>query len=438
MNCSIFRINSPPATIDDRAIQKKSSKSRSILPRGANILVCSFYRMNGSLKGDTTVKTAAAYRNLNFEFDPSQTQGSFCDLGAAFSTKIASSATISEKFGPISSKISFDSEGNEPKTQVSKSLELYKKPSQPPVPSPLSSYKFLDCAIAPLLPRVTIERKFADAARGFRERWALFAKGKSFIDFQLERDESSLEAEFKNICYMRRAAWFINPHEPIKESTTDFGVAPTLLFADGARSRNCMAFAYNHTNTNYNASIIHLGGQRYIACEGPRKQDVDNFFRTLMAYKVTHLVRLTCAREGDESKCHPYWEGLHESDGSITTLNIPISRGFSYPIRIFDMEGWRDNQGVDPKELLAFALNVRKAVREKNGLLAIHCSAGVGRTGTFMAALAILDAIDKREPFSIEEITCRLSLQRFHSVGGASQYVTLHRLAEEYIKFLGS
>ncbi|MEI6531490.1 MAG: protein-tyrosine phosphatase family protein, partial [Chlamydiota bacterium] len=82
---------------------------------------------------------------------------------------------------------------------------------------------------------------------------------------------------------------------------------------------------------------------------------------------------------------------------------------------------------------VALVLKVRKAVREKDGLLAIHCSSGVGRTGTFMAALAIVDAIDKREPFSIEELVCRLSLQRFHSVGKPSQYITLHRLAEEYV-----
>ncbi len=47
-----------------------------------------------------------------------QNQGSFRDLGTDFSSKIAPSAMISEKFWSISSKISLDSEGNEPKTQV--------------------------------------------------------------------------------------------------------------------------------------------------------------------------------------------------------------------------------------------------------------------------------------------------------------------------------
>ncbi len=57
---------------------------------------------------------------------------------------------------------------------------------------------------------------------------------------------------------------------------------------------------------------------------------------------------------------------------------------------------------------------------------------GVGRTGTFLAALTIVDAIDKQSSFSIEEIVYRLSLQRVHSVCKASQYITLYRMAESY------
>ncbi len=62
--------------------------------------------------------------NLSFEFDPTQNQGSFRDFGADFPSKIAPSAMISEKSGPISSKISLDCEGNEPKTQVIKKTPL--------------------------------------------------------------------------------------------------------------------------------------------------------------------------------------------------------------------------------------------------------------------------------------------------------------------------
>ena len=57
----------------------------------------------------------------------------------------------------------------------------------------------------------------------------------------------------------------------------------------------------------------------------------------------------------------------------------------------------------------------------------------MGRTGTFLAALAILDAIDTAESFSIQEIVYRLSLQRIYAVSTPGQYITLHRMAEYYL-----
>jgi protein tyrosine phosphatase len=118
---------------------------------------------------------------------------------------------------------------------------------------------------------------------------------------------------------------------------------------------------------------------------------------------------------------------------SKTYLNIPIASDI-YSIRAFDMAYWRDNQGVDPDQLLALVLQVREEVANIHGLVTIHCSAGVGRTGTFLAALAIVDVIDQGKILSIEEIVYKLSLQRVHSVGKFTQYITLHRLAESYLR----
>lgn len=164
-----------------------------------------------------------------------------------------------------------------------------------------------------------------------------------------------------------------------------------------------------------------LGGKYYIACEGPRSKDIPKFFNLLATHHVTHLVRLTDSYEGKTKKCHPYWEGLLSTCDGETYLNIPTKAGVC-SVRAFDIAHWRDNQGVDPDELLSLVLQVREEVVDAGDLLLVHCSAGVGRTGTFLAALAIVDAVDRGEPFSIEEIVYRLSLQRVHSVGKFSQY----------------
>jgi len=253
-------------------------------------------------------------------------------------------------------------------------------------------------------------------------RWNAFQERLQFAPFKAGRNSEGLLEEFCEIEKTRKSIW----------ETPCFERAEHLLVGDFVRAPGCSAFDYNNVALNFNASWILLGGERYIACEGPRSKDIPNFFRMLQREKVTHLVRLTDSYEGETKKCHPYWDGLLASaaDGS-QLLEIPTEQG-TYPVHAYNLDHWRDNQGIDPKELLEFVLEVRESWRKKPGLMAVHCSAGVGRTGTFLASLAILDAIDRGEPFSIEEIVYRLSLQRVYSVGRGAQYVTLHRLAEIY------
>lgn len=81
----------------------------------------------------------------------------------------------------------------------------------------------------------------------------------------------------------------------------------------------------------------------------------------------------------------------------------------------------------------------------KDDLLAVHCSAGVGRTGTFIAAFLLLDEIDRqlksgvkkdKLKLSIEETVYKLSLQRAYLVGETSHYVNLHHLVSLYLEQL--
>ncbi|HSX26490.1 MAG TPA: tyrosine-protein phosphatase [Chlamydiales bacterium] len=246
-------------------------------------------------------------------------------------------------------------------------------------------------------------------------RWRAFQKGRQFKGFEAGKSDAALEDEFENIEKTRRFIW----------TTAGYEIAEHLILNDLVRAAGTEAFAYNNTVPYYNASTIYLGDKPYIACEGPRSKDVPNFFKLLTTHRVTHLVRLTGSYEGEEKKCHPYWEGLLSSD----VLSIPTGSGV-YPIHAFAMAHWKDRQGVDPGELLDLVIRVRRELSAANTLLAVHCSAGVGRTGTFLAALAVVEAIEQKTPFSIEEIVYRLSLQRIQSVSKESQYITLHRLAE--------
>lgn len=262
------------------------------------------------------------------------------------------------------------------------------------------------------------------SAKGQAENlWNAFQANREFKLFEQGKTDQALKEEFEALHKTRTFMWTTAGYEP----------AQHLIVADLIRAPGCAAFAYNNTVPYYNASTISIGDQHYIACEGPRSKDIPAFFKLLATENVTHLVRLTGSYEAWSKKCHPYWDGFVTESHGKAYLNVPIDQGV-HSVQTFHMDHWRDHHGVDPEELLTLVLQIREGLKKDNGLLAVHCSAGVGRTGTFIAALAVVDAIDRGQPFSIEEIVYRLSLQRVHSVAKFGQYITLHRLAESYLK----
>ncbi|MBI5273006.1 MAG: dual specificity protein phosphatase family protein [Chlamydiia bacterium] len=271
--------------------------------------------------------------------------------------------------------------------------------------------------------RYEISDQFISAKGQAENLWKAFQTNREFNLFQPGKTDQALTEEFEDLHKTRTFMW----------TTAGYERAEHLIAADLIRAPGCVAFAYNNTVPYYNASTISLGNKYYIACEGPRSKDIPAFFKLLATQHVTHLVRLTGSYEAWAQKCHPYWDGFITESNGNAYLNVPTDQGVC-SIQTFHMDHWRDNHGVDPEELLALALQIRDGFKKDNGLLAVHCSAGVGRTGTFIAALAIVDAIDRGQPFSIEEIVYRLSLQRVHSVAKFGQYITLHRLAESYLK----
>jgi protein tyrosine phosphatase len=270
--------------------------------------------------------------------------------------------------------------------------------------------------------QASLLESYASVKARVEDRWQAFQGDREFKEFITGKSELELKEEFENINKTRLSMW----------TTPGYEFAQNLIAGDLIRAPGCVAFDFNNTVPYYNASTICLGDHCYIACEGPRSKDIPKFFNLLTSQRVTHLVRLTSSYEAWAKKCHPYWDGFIKESNGNAYLNIPTDTGV-YSVQAFHMDHWKDNQGVDPEELLALALQIRKGLNKADSLLVVHCSAGVGRTGTFLASLSIVDAIDQGLPFSIEEIVYRLSLQRIHSVTKFGQYITLHRLAEAYL-----
>jgi len=139
---------------------------------------------------------------------------------------------------------------------------------------------------------------------------------------------------------------------------------------------------HESTVTYYNASSVLSG--RAIAAQGPELDMLGAFYAMIDQVGVSTIVTLN-----DEG--HERWSGatetaeaevLFEKGGHKLvkrTINLP---DVGSSITHFHLENWIDRD-VLPPEILSETV---QKVGRVTGPLLVHCSAGIGRTGTFLAA----------------------------------------------------
>lgn len=79
--------------------------------------------------------------------------------------------------------------------------------------------------------------------------------------------------------------------------------------------------------------------------------------------------------------------------------------------------GWPDH-GVPQyaTSLISFIHHVRKLKRESAPPLLVHCSAGVGRSGTFILLDSMLDRLEYENSLNVYEFLCRMRCRRVSMV----------------------
>lgn len=296
----------------------------------------------------------------------------------------------------------------------------------------------------PILPESYRETKFQEIQGAVEQRTLFFLKGRQHQLWQNNKSDEDIAKEFEQIYDWRLHAWYTNPKATTLVSRADFMIAQDLLEKGLFRYPHTIAFEYNKTDPSYNSSTIVLNGLRFLALEAPTPKNNQNFLTLLKNHAVFQLVRLTSAQENGKEKSYPYWVGKLKKDPKTGTLlfNVPQETNVTpYPVLYYATNDWKDHEGIDPKALLNLIQNVKKAY-DPNRLLACHCSAGVGRTGTFLAGFILLREIDtqiasgkakKDLNVSIEKVVMQLSLQRPYMVASLDQYKTLYRLVDLYM-----
>ncbi|XP_051795405.1 receptor-type tyrosine-protein phosphatase H isoform X5 [Acanthochromis polyacanthus] len=206
----------------------------------------------------------------------------------------------------------------------------------------------------------------------------------------------------------------------------------------------------NGTSDYINANYMpgYNSNREYIASQGPLPATVNDFWKMIWEQRVKGIVMVTNCTEGGKIKCEQYWpadikpclygELLVTVRSEEQNLNWTI-REFSVEhkntseersVKHFHFTAWPDHGVPEGSEvLIQFRELVRRHI-EKEGARAptvVHCSAGVGRTGTIIALDVLLQQLEKERGVGIKEFVHKMRLNRPHMVQTESQYVFLHQ-----------
>ncbi|CAC5356338.1 PTPRT [Mytilus coruscus] len=202
-----------------------------------------------------------------------------------------------------------------------------------------------------------------------------------------------------------------------------------------------------------NASFINGYGQvkKYIAAQGPLEPTINDFWRMIWQYDCGKIVMLTNVFELGKQKCKQYWPdpesktkkyGSTEillidedvySDFTIRTLKI-VKENHGKTVKQFHFTAWPDKDV--PKyasSIVHFRHKVFSSKVSPNGPIIIHCSAGIGRTGTFIALDCIVNEANDLKYIDVFKCVETLRRQRVSMVQTARQYVFLHEAILEAV-----
>ncbi|XP_073793936.1 receptor-type tyrosine-protein phosphatase C isoform X7 [Danio rerio] len=207
-----------------------------------------------------------------------------------------------------------------------------------------------------------------------------------------------------------------------------------------------------------NASFIegYQEPKKYIAAQGPKDETIVDFWQMMWEQKSSIIVMVTRCEEGNKVKCAQYWPCLdreteifddfvvkikteeHCPDYIIRHLVLANKREKASEREITHIQfiSWPDH-GVptDPGQLLKLRRRVNSFKNFFSGPIVVHCSAGVGRTGTYIGIDAMIESLEAENRVDIYGFVAKLRRQRCLMVQVEAQYILIHTALIEHNQF---
>ncbi|XP_076397040.1 receptor-type tyrosine-protein phosphatase eta isoform X5 [Megachile rotundata] len=210
----------------------------------------------------------------------------------------------------------------------------------------------------------------------------------------------------------------------------------------------------NDPNTDYiNASFIkgYSGEDEYIACQGPKEETTFDFWRMIEQYDVNIIVMLTDLIENGKEKCYQYFPIIKETfryeNMTIRCTSELEYRSYTQRTLVLQKENkkrnithlhfkeWPDHdipEGFD--SMINFCQIVRRYILANKGYLVVHCSAGIGRTGTLIALDILLQHLRDNRKLDVFGTVYRLRHHRINMVQKESQYAYIYNFIKQVLK----
>ncbi|XP_035745641.1 tyrosine-protein phosphatase non-receptor type 7 [Egretta garzetta] len=188
--------------------------------------------------------------------------------------------------------------------------------------------------------------------------------------------------------------------------------------------------------------------REYIATQGPMLNTVTDFWEMVWQEEAPLIVMITKLQERKE-KCVHYWPEKEGTYGPFTIHVQGVSECVEYVLRdlSIQLEGecrqvkhilfpsWPDQQTPESaKPLLHLVSKVEETLEApaSPGPIVVHCSAGIGRTGCFIATRIGCQQLKEKGEVDILGIVCHLRIDRGGMIQTSEQYQFLHHTLALY------
>ncbi|XP_035664265.1 tyrosine-protein phosphatase non-receptor type 9-like isoform X1 [Branchiostoma floridae] len=225
----------------------------------------------------------------------------------------------------------------------------------------------------------------------------------------------------------------------------------------------------DYINANYMDAYKHKNA--FIATQGPLPRTFPDFWRMVWEQQVLIIVMTTRVIERGRLKCGQYWpneEGMLDHYANFRVTNLEIQAGDDYTISRLKLDNLETDESREvahfqftswpdfgvPRSaaaMLDFLTEVRqyqadgcKAMgpawvgHHRGPPIVVHCSAGIGRTGTFCTLDICLDRLADIGTVNVKETVQRMRTQRAFSIQTPDQYHFCHTAIIEHCQRHGT